>query len=169
VSFRYSEDIIKQLPSAYDSVIVEADGNWRTEDNKYGTARSVSAVPLAADGRSSSAADKSTKSAPPPLTILDEDAMSTNRAGKWSSSTAHISLGSSPAPNRSSVVIDLTLSSDDESEEVVSPKPATALNGHKRRIEDDEEEGEMRQKGTRRRVEGDEDGGDEDGFYSAPL
>jgi hypothetical protein len=149
----YSLDIIGKTPSSYDVVIIEADGTWRTEDNKYGTAWAVSAAPLgpSLDGRASSTSDTSSKSKLPStgVTILDEAWPRTNGCIKRSS-TAHISLGSSPAPGG---MIDLTVSSDEEAEaeaeasEVVAPSPARmfadipAAQFSKRRIEDDEEDG----------------------------
>jgi hypothetical protein len=163
---RYSSDIISKVPSSYESVVVEADGTWRTEDNKHGTAAVVSAMPPvpSLDGRSSSTPDTggSRTKGSSAAVILDDEAWPMTNGDIKRSSTAHISLGSSPAPPRvSGGMIDLTLSSDEEeggeieesSTKVFANTPAAP--GIKRRIDDDEEDepGERRPNGVRRRID----------------
>ncbi|OSD03150.1 hypothetical protein PYCCODRAFT_1434570 [Trametes coccinea BRFM310] len=44
----YFDDILKNTPDSVEDVIVESDGQWHTEDNKYGSAEWLAAHPLTA-------------------------------------------------------------------------------------------------------------------------
>ncbi|KAI9065812.1 hypothetical protein FKP32DRAFT_1646795 [Trametes sanguinea] len=44
----YFDDILKNTPDSVEDVIVESDGQWHTEDNKYGSAEWLAAHPPAA-------------------------------------------------------------------------------------------------------------------------
>ena len=44
---RYFDDILKQTPDSVEDVIIEADGQWHTEDNKYASPAWKAAHPVA--------------------------------------------------------------------------------------------------------------------------
>lgn len=132
----FTRNIIATVPEKYDSVIVEPDATWYTEDNKYGTSsrvgqaveRSQSEVKREASPESSSKQEGGSGSRS--IQILDSDDDDNNLGGPPLRSVASSSSSSRPMNGRTSprrpppprgAVIDLTLS-DDEDEE---PTPAS--------------------------------------------
>lgn len=120
------QDILKAAPSSIDSVVIEADGTWRDENNKYGTAATVRApsnrplaVAVEGTGASSlpspaptSSDDKGKRKASGDVVMLDDDDdddLPLTRPPLKRAKT-EISVSSSPVRGSASapVVIDLT-------------------------------------------------------------
>ncbi|CAK5280202.1 unnamed protein product, partial [Mycena citricolor] len=122
----YFDEILKSSPDSVEDVIVEADGQWHSSDNKYGSAAWKAAhgpVPKPASPRKAvavspakSSADRNLRRTTTEIVVLDSDDEDEGRVKRElspsfaSSSSAH---RSSPHAND---VIDLTLDSDDDDE-----------------------------------------------------
>ncbi|KAJ7487549.1 PINIT domain-containing protein [Mycena galericulata] len=140
----YFDEILKQSPESVEDVVVEADGEWHTSDNKYGSATwkaSHAPAPKASSSPRKSLPVKSPSNAPSKsvngdpngkrkaleIVVLDSDDEDEGRVKRElspsfaSSSSVNRSYGSVPGHSQSEEVIDLTLDSD---EEEVPPRPA---------------------------------------------
>ncbi|KAI0375084.1 hypothetical protein BV20DRAFT_960150 [Pilatotrama ljubarskyi] len=137
----YFDDILKNTPESVEDVIVEADGQWHTEDNKYGSAEWLAAHPPATKPKSPP------KRAPSPvkpavnglagkdmhrpsnaeIVILDSDEEDEDEgrvkrelspsaeSARLPRSSQSVSIGGSQPPrSQAADIIDLTLDSDDE-------------------------------------------------------
>lgn len=134
---RYFDDILKCTPDTVEDVIVEANGEWHTEDDKHGsqgwmsTAASrprpvekVKAEPETRPLRESST--DSAKPKPAEYLILDsddDDDVPPPRAPAFNAGRGVAPSSSSPSRSvsQAQAIIDLTLSSDDEGD---NPPPA---------------------------------------------
>ncbi|KIY64214.1 hypothetical protein CYLTODRAFT_425418 [Cylindrobasidium torrendii FP15055 ss-10] len=140
----YFAAILKACPDSVDDVYVEADGEWHTDDNKYGSAAWTATHPYKAQGEAPKKAPEPArtssqcKAAAPldtaSIVVLDSDDEDEDRVKGELSPSMPISGGSSlpppptPAPGAdSSDVIDLTLDSDDED----GPPPPSAASSSK--------------------------------------
>ncbi|KAJ7492670.1 PINIT domain-containing protein [Mycena latifolia] len=138
----YFDEILKQSPESVEDVVVEADGEWHTTDNKYGSAtwkasHAPATIPKAPSPRKSlpakSPPDSPSKSGDPngkrkaaEIVVLDSDDEDEGRVKRElspsfaSTSSVNRSFGSIPgetaANSQGDDVIDLTLDSDDEAE-----------------------------------------------------
>ncbi|KAI0361523.1 hypothetical protein OH77DRAFT_1585612 [Trametes cingulata] len=148
----YFDDILKSTPESVEDVIVEADGQWHTEDNKYGSAEWLVAHPLATKPTSP------VKRAPSPvkpvangvagkdkprpsnaeIVILDSDEEDEDEgrvkrelspsaeSARLPRSSQSVSIGGSQPPrSQAADIIDLTLDSDDEEPPQRPPVPLT--------------------------------------------
>jgi E3 SUMO-protein ligase PIAS1 len=138
---RYFDDILKCTPDAVEDVIVEADGEWHTEDDKYGSQgwmasaasrprppeRKVKAEPDTKPPREPSADQARPKPAEYLVLDSDDDDDSTPATGvpadETPKSVGPPSASSSRPQSQTQAVIDLTLSSDDEADELPLPPP----------------------------------------------
>lgn len=136
---RYFDEILRSTPEDLDDVIVEADGQWHSEDNKYGSPQwkathreTKPALPPAQAAHASRAPSPpkvSTKGVnghgqPPPsdaeIVVLDSDDEDEGRVKRELSPSNEIHATAPkgvPPPVRAQLtadVIDLTLDSDDE-------------------------------------------------------
>ncbi|KAG6898042.1 hypothetical protein C0992_006520 [Termitomyces sp. T32_za158] len=128
---RYFDEILKQTPDDVEDVIVEADGEWHTSDNKYGSAtwkasHSVAAVSARTAmsqpiSRSPSKVDMDGKAkAEQQVYVLDSDDEDEGRVKRELSpslASNSQSYDGSTVPqtsNQADAFIDLTLDSDDE-------------------------------------------------------
>lgn len=146
--FSYFDDILKQCPDSVEDVMVEADGEWHTTDNKYASAGWKSThAPIPPRAPSPPKVQTAVKAEPSDgmmriprqeeICILDSDdedegqvkrELSPSFASRSSLSAGH-SLASSVPPSQTGDVIDLTLDSEDEA----SPPPTV---GQKRKTTD---------------------------------
>ncbi|KAJ7092675.1 PINIT domain-containing protein [Mycena epipterygia] len=139
----YFDEILKQSPESIEDVVVEADGEWHTSDNKYGSTAWKAAHPPATVPKAPPSPRKSLPAKTPPrspskgingdpngkrkateIVVLDSDDEDEGRVKRElspsfaSSSSVNRSYGSIPgetaANSQSDAVIDLTLDSDDE-------------------------------------------------------
>ncbi|KAJ6604600.1 PINIT domain-containing protein [Mycena vulgaris] len=137
----YFDEILKQSPESVEDVVVEADGEWHTSDNKYGSAVWKASHAPATIPKSGSTPRKSLPAKSPPDTpskggdpngkrkateilVLDSDDEDEGRVKRElspsfaSTSSVNRSFGSLPgetaANSQGDDVIDLTLDSDDE-------------------------------------------------------
>ncbi|KAJ7783730.1 PINIT domain-containing protein [Mycena maculata] len=138
----YFDEILKQSPESVEDVVVEADGEWHTSDNKYGSATwKATHAPAPKVVTSPRKSLPVTKSPSNPLSkvmnvdpngkrkaeivVLDSDDEDEGRVKRElspsfaSSSSVNRSYGSIPAEtvggnSQSEEVIDLTLDSDDD-------------------------------------------------------
>ncbi|KAF8078677.1 PINIT domain-containing protein [Lyophyllum atratum] len=128
----YFDEILKQTPESVEDVIVEADGEWHTSDNKYGSAswkasHPVSTAPIRKPpsvsqpaSRSPSKADVNGKAKANNQEIFvldsdDEDEGQVKRELSPSLASASQSYdGGSVPQTQSQSVIDLTADSDDD-------------------------------------------------------
>lgn len=139
----YFDEILKQSPESIEDVVVEADGEWHTSDNKYGSMAWKAAHPPATLPKAPTSPRKSLPAKTPPrspskgvngdpngkrkateIVVLDSDDEDEGRVKRElspsfaSSSSVNRSYGSIPAEtaanSQSDAVIDLTLDSDDE-------------------------------------------------------
>ncbi|KAG8763741.1 SUMO ligase siz1 [Ceratobasidium sp. 423] len=140
----YFDDILKCTPDAVEDVIVEANGEWHTEDDKYGSpAWMVTAASrprpvekekkVKAEPDTRSFVDSSSELIKPKTEeylVLDSDDEDDVPLAKAPA------LRSAPPPNATSsrsqsqiqaAIIDLTLSSDDEADEPPPPSTPTAM------------------------------------------
>jgi E3 SUMO-protein ligase PIAS1 len=145
----YFDEILKQSPESVEDVVVEADGEWHTSDNKYGSAawkasHAPAAIPKAASPRKFIPAkspshtpskgvngDPNGKRKAAEIVVLDSDDEDEGRVKRElspsfaSSSSVNRSFGSIPGEtvtaSQSDDVIDLTLDSDDDEP---APRPA---------------------------------------------
>ncbi|KAK7064267.1 MIZ zinc finger protein [Favolaschia claudopus] len=143
----YFDEILKSSPESVEDVIVEADGEWHTSDNKYGSpawkashAPAVTVkpalsprkvVPLKSPPPKASSVDAKGKGKAAEIVVLDSDDEDEGRVKRElspsfaSSSSVNRSFGSIPgetvAVSQVEEVIDLTLDSEDEEEPVVRP------------------------------------------------
>lgn len=143
---RYFDEILRSTPEDLEDVIVEADGQWHSEDNKYGSAQwkathpeTKPALPPAQTShvaRVPSPPKPSTNGGsghgqPPPsdaeIVILDSDDEDEGRVKRELSPSNEIyAVSKAPPPVKSQLtadVIDLTLDSDDEEEPEPAPPP----------------------------------------------
>lgn len=133
---RYFDEILRSTPEDLEDVIVEADGQWHSEDNKYGSAEWKASHPetkpapppaqAAHIARAPSPPKPSTNGVnghgqPPPsdaeIVILDSDDEDEGRVKRELSPSNEIHAKGIPPPVRAQLtadVIDLTLDSDDE-------------------------------------------------------
>lgn len=131
---RYVDEILKTSSEDVEDVIVEADGEWHTSDNKYGSTGWKAAHPPAAPKIASprkfvpakSPASKGPNGDPngkrkaAEIVVLDSDDEDEGRVKRElspsfaSTSSANRSYGSVPGEASQSAVIDLTLDSDDD-------------------------------------------------------
>ncbi|KAI8990516.1 PINIT domain-containing protein [Trametes punicea] len=160
----YFDDILKSTPESVEDVIVEADGQWHTEDNKYGSAEWLAAHPSVAKPPSplkrapspvkpaANGIDGREKARPSnaEIVILDSDeedddegrvkrelSPSTDSA-QFPRSSQSLSIGGSQ-PSRSQTaaaadIIDLTLDSDDEA--LPPPRPTIPLPQKRKEMDD---------------------------------
>ncbi|EPT03854.1 hypothetical protein FOMPIDRAFT_1046334 [Fomitopsis schrenkii] len=132
----YFDEILRSTPEDLEDVIVEADGQWHSEDNKYGSAEWKASHPetkpapppaqAAHIARAPSPPKPSTNGVnghgqPPPsdaeIVILDSDDEDEGRVKRELSPSNEIHAKGIPPPVRAQLtadVIDLTLDSDDE-------------------------------------------------------
>ncbi|KAI0698443.1 PINIT domain-containing protein [Cerioporus squamosus] len=135
----YFDDILKQTPEDVEDVIVEADGQWHTEDNKYGSAEWKAAHPVGSPPKPATPAKRAPSPVKPtangvdgkdkprlatPIEISDDEDEDEGRVKRElsPSTDGFIPRASRPAgssqPTRSQTqapdIIDLTLSDDDE-------------------------------------------------------
>ncbi|KAF9568443.1 hypothetical protein CPC08DRAFT_813495 [Agrocybe pediades] len=128
----YFDEILKETPESVEDVIVEADGEWHTSDNKYGSAKwkashpvvskppTPKKVPTPAAVPSCPPAGANGKGKAPNVEILvvdsdDEDEGRVKRELSPSSATQSFEGTLPPASQANTDVIDLTLDdSDDE-------------------------------------------------------
>ncbi|KAJ7932449.1 PINIT domain-containing protein [Mycena leptocephala] len=136
----YFDEILKQSPESVEDVVVEADGEWHTSDNKYGSAawkasHAPAAIPKAASPRKFIPAkspshtpskgvngDPNGKRKAAEIVVLDSDDEDEGRVKRElspsfaSSSSVNRSFGSIPGEtvtaSQSDDVIDLTLDSE---------------------------------------------------------
>ncbi|KAF8605057.1 hypothetical protein BDV93DRAFT_470937 [Ceratobasidium sp. AG-I] len=133
----YFDDILKCTPDSVEDVIVEADGEWHTEDDKHGSQRwmgSLASRPRPAEKRVKAEPDlqptrqssaDTNKSKPAEYLVLDSESEDDMPPPRMSIPT---SAGPSrPQAQAQGAVIDLTLSSDDEDDEPTHPPPRAAL------------------------------------------
>ncbi|RPD55819.1 hypothetical protein L227DRAFT_532655 [Lentinus tigrinus ALCF2SS1-6] len=154
----YFDDILKQTPEDVEDVIVEADGQWHTEDNKYGSAEWKAAHPVGPPPKPASPAKRAPSPVKPaangvdgkdkprlttPIEISDDEDEDEGRVKReLSPSTdgliprASRSAGGSQ-PTRSHTeapdIIDLTLSDDDEPPPPPRPSVPAAPTAAKRK------------------------------------
>lgn len=134
--------MVKTVPSSYDTVIVEIDGTWRTEDNKWGNNAKVGTAPsravsvdvkprpsISRTGSTNPATDKGS------VQILDDsdDDAPPSRAARDSAISSKSSSTNGPAKS-SGAVIDLTLSDDED--EPASGSGVAPVAGQKRAASD---------------------------------
>ncbi|KAJ7103581.1 PINIT domain-containing protein [Mycena belliarum] len=139
----YFDEILKQSPESVEDVVVEADGEWHTSDNKYGSATWKASHAPAKIVKAASSPRKPLPTKTPPdsphkngdpngkrkakeIVVLDSDDEDEGRVKRElspsfaSTSSVNRSFGSisgDPALNsQGGNVIDLTLDSDDEAE-----------------------------------------------------
>ncbi|KAF5385229.1 hypothetical protein D9615_001478 [Tricholomella constricta] len=129
----YFDEILKQTPESVEDVVVEADGEWHTSDNKYASAAWKASHPVLTApvrkppsnpqpvSRSPSKPDMNGKAkANYEVFVLDsddEDEGQVKRELSPSFASGSPSFGSGTVPqtqSHTSAVIDLTLDSDDE-------------------------------------------------------
>ncbi|KAG6814073.1 hypothetical protein H0H92_003120 [Tricholoma furcatifolium] len=126
----YFDDILNQTPEDVEDVIVEADGEWHTSDNKYGSTGWKAAHPAAVApvpkpvsqvARSPSKANVNGKAkAKQEVYVLDSDDEDEGQVKRElspsiaSNSQSYDGTASSRTPAQPETVIDLTLDSDDE-------------------------------------------------------
>ncbi|KAJ7071082.1 PINIT domain-containing protein [Mycena amicta] len=127
----YFDEILKSSPDSVEDVVVEADGEWHTSDNKYGSAAwkaahapiSKPASPLKVVAKSPSKpvnGDPNGKRKATEIVILDSDDEDEGRVKRElspsfaSSSSASRSFESVAIRRSQPEVIDLTLDSDEE-------------------------------------------------------
>ncbi|KAI0825049.1 PINIT domain-containing protein [Trametes gibbosa] len=146
----YFDDILKNTPEDVEDVIVEADGQWHSEDNKFGSAEWTAVHPPAVKKpaspvkRAPSPVKPATGSFDKPrpsnaeIVILDSDEEDEDEgrvkrelspsadSARLPRSSQSVSVGSSQ-PSRSQVndIIDLTLDSEDEDLPPPRPSPIT--------------------------------------------
>lgn len=153
---RYFHDILKATPESVEDVVVEADGEWHTADNKYGSLNWKAAHPVVASSSPAIAESKPiplpatsgsmdsnhTKASDVDIVILDSDdededegqvkrELSPSYRGAVRSVSA---TGSQQAFLGAGGVIDLTLDSDGEAD-VAPAQPTTRT--EKRKVSDD--------------------------------
>ena len=152
----YFEEILKSTPESVEDVIVEADGQWHTSDNKFGSADWLAAHPP------TKSLSPAKKPAPPPekpacpppvingsasvngkakdpnveIYILDSDddedegqvkkELSPTYSRSFSATLPPASQPPSDVPSRTDTVIDLTLDSDDEEPALPPPQAPQA-------------------------------------------
>ncbi|KAI0778270.1 PINIT domain-containing protein [Trametes elegans] len=156
----YFDDILKNTSDEVEDVIVEADGQWHTEDNKHGSAEWLAAHPPAVPAKKLPSPVKRLPSPVKPLTngidrprpsnaeivILssdeeDEDEGRVKRELSPSTestriprSSQSVSIGGSQPPrSQVSDIIDLTLDSDDDEP---PPRPAAHLSKKRKEVDD---------------------------------
>ncbi|KIY50460.1 hypothetical protein FISHEDRAFT_71516 [Fistulina hepatica ATCC 64428] len=139
----YYDEIVKSVPEDVDDVMVEADGEWHTLDNKYGSlawlAKHPVIVPPKSPSHSASAhpADSTVpeKSSVPPAEVLvledsdDEDEGVVKSELFLPASARPKTNGGGGTPG----VIDLTLDSDEEDS---GPPPPPPVRSGKRKADD---------------------------------
>lgn len=123
----FAADIRASVPSSYDSVVVETDGTWRTEDSKHGNSKAVQEARLKA----------ASASVAPDTSSSSTSTLNGGGAGnRWRGDSATL-LGSSkdgtpfeskPDVNnldkgKNAVVIDLDDEDDDDNGTYVPPPP----------------------------------------------
>ncbi|RDB28615.1 E3 SUMO-protein ligase pli1 [Hypsizygus marmoreus] len=147
----YFDEILKQTPESVEDVIVEADGEWHTSDNKYGspawkTLHPVSAVPVrkppSTSQQSSRSPSKPTntdsngkaKAVNREIFVLDsddEDESQVKRELSPSFASGSPATSVPQSQSQSDQVIDLTLDSDDEE------PPPVRQNGKRKAVDAD--------------------------------
>ncbi len=157
MSLRYFDDILKQTPEDVEDVIVEADGQWHTEDNKYGSPEWKAAHPVGSLPKPATPAKRAPSPVKPaangadgkdkprlatPIEISDDEDEDEGRVKReLSPSNGLIPRASRPAgssqPTRSQTqapdIIDLTLSDDDEPSPPPRPSAPLAPSAAKRK------------------------------------
>ncbi|KAF8168157.1 PINIT domain-containing protein [Crassisporium funariophilum] len=122
----YFDEILKQTPESVEDVIVEADGQWHTSDNKYGSKSSPAHSPSRATPNPKGSSDVNGKGKAPNVEIFvldsdddeDEGRVKRELSPSYASSTNQSFEGTLPPASQSqSQVIDLTLDSEDDDEE----------------------------------------------------
>ncbi|KAF7306881.1 MIZ zinc finger protein [Mycena indigotica] len=136
----YFDEILKSSPDSVEDVVVEADGEWHTSDNKYGSkVWKASHAPVAKQQstpkpllKSASKPDPNGKRKAMEIVILDSDDEDEGRVKRElspsfaSSSSGNRSFENIPRTSTSRSqpeVIDLTIDSDDESPPPPLPQP----------------------------------------------
>lgn len=131
------QSILAAVNDSYDSVVVEADGTWRTEDYKHGTAPTVGQrrpttnslpVPGSPSERKPSVG-RGASQANDAVYVLDDDSDDGLAPAVPRASTSY---GHQPQASGSGAVIDLTLSDDEDD----APPPAYKV-GQRRPAPDD--------------------------------
>ncbi|TFK77150.1 hypothetical protein BDN72DRAFT_807638 [Pluteus cervinus] len=137
----YFDEILKSCPESVEDVMVEADGQWHTSDNRHGSASWLAQhppihfdLPQTPEERkpSPSGDDKEEKQKPADIVVLDSDDEEEGRvkrelspsiasAPPSSTNTQVADTGPTRANTSTEDVIDLTLDSDNE--EPPPPKP----------------------------------------------
>ncbi|KAF8742178.1 PINIT domain, partial [Rhizoctonia solani] len=142
-TWAYFDDILKCTPDIVEDVIVEANGEWHTEDDKFGSPAWVSTV---ASRPRPVEKEKKVKAEPDTRTFMDssaevvkpkteeylvvdsdddDDDMPLPKAPSRSIPPPR-ATSSRPQPQVQAAVIDLTLSSDDEGDDLPPPPASTA-------------------------------------------
>ncbi|KAL1681508.1 PINIT domain-containing protein [Schizophyllum commune] len=141
----YFDDILKATPDSVEDVIVEADGQWHTTDNKYGSDEWKATHPVATTSKPPP--PKPTFSPPKPTSgandkgknkvevfVLDSDDEEDEGRVKRELSPPLTQSSQSVEPRRpQSNVIDLTLDSDEEDD---GPPLAASRTAAKRKADD---------------------------------
>ena len=113
--------ILATANDSYDSVVVEADGTWRTEDFKFGTASTVGSrrptASLSIPGSPSERKPSVGRGGSEAVFVLDDDSDDGLAPVAPRASTSYAQPPAQPQAGGSGAVIDLTLS-DDEDEPV---------------------------------------------------
>jgi hypothetical protein len=141
-SHRYFYDILQQTPESVEDVMVEADGQWHTVDNKYGSPTWLIAHPPKPDPSTEKNVSQPAKPVAPKVTngkdkirpngaevfVLDSDDEDEGRVKRELSFSSDQNFppmtqlsqqSMTQTASQKSTVIDLTLDSDDEE----SPRP----------------------------------------------
>lgn len=124
----FTRSIIATVPEKYDSVIVEPDATWYTEDNKYGTSSRVGQPPADSVKKEDTPDESQRESSSRPVQILDSDDDEHRGAGAQPNGQASNSGRDKQAsprrpPPSKGAVIDLTLSDDEEEPPPAAPRP----------------------------------------------
>ncbi|ELU41525.1 zf-MIZ domain-containing protein [Rhizoctonia solani AG-1 IA] len=143
VTLKYFDDILKCTPDIVEDVIVEANGEWHTEDDKFGSPAWVSTVAsrprpvekekkVKAEPDTRAFMDSSAEVVKPKTEEYlvvdsddDDDDMPLPKAPSRSIPPPR-ATSSRPQPQVQAAVIDLTLSSDDEGDDLPPPPASTA-------------------------------------------
>ncbi|GAA5825637.1 hypothetical protein JCM3770_001175 [Rhodotorula araucariae] len=157
----YLEDILKVCSSSVEAVTVEPDGTWRSDNNKFGTAKPRSVLPSATSSRRNTpvvngggapssaggASDKGKQRATDGELVLSDDddddddsddmplAKRPRLMGSASGGGTPLSAAGGAGASRRREVVDLTLSSDEDDDPPPAPRPAAAT-GMARQLSD---------------------------------
>lgn len=162
---RYFDDILKTTSDSVEDVMVEADGEWHTTDNKFaspGWRQSHPYAPKTASSQSSNRTFVKTEQSnawPGAISLLvDSDSDDEEHFVKTAlSPSASVQTDPNPTSNHSESrtaanVIDLTLDSDDDEEAHPPPPSPPAAAYHKRKRSEDDGYGDHEHHAIRQRT-----------------